>query len=376
MLGKYYDGQSSKPHTVEVRTQASGIKIVGRNSAINRFWPYTEISSESFATGDKVLLSYGTFPHERLELNGPGARPILSLVGEQESRVKSIYHVITQTGSVQLVLGGLATLGLVLYMYIVHLSPWIGERAVALLPTSIEVRAGQVMYNNMDLLVDKDADKSLLLEQFYEACRFNSAYDIRIDYATQDVVNAFAIPGGQIVIYEGLIESTESWDELAALIAHELAHVNQRHSFKQIARSVSSYFLFAVLTGDVAGTSSVVLDNATQIYQLSNSRAHETEADLVGLSYLKAARIRPAAMLDLLARIRSETRRIESEIEDKTSYKVDIEASMEYFQTHPATSSRMKKIQSTIENDTAYSYVPDTNEKARLLWEELKASID
>ena len=372
MVGKYFDGQSSKPHSVEVRKQAAGIKIVGDDGAINKHWLYVDISSESFATGDKVLLSYGTFPHERLELNGAGARPILTLVGDQESQVKSIYHLITQTGGVRLVVGGLVVLLTVLYTYAVHLSPWIGERAVALLPPSVEARAGQVMYNNMDLLVDKDADKSLLLEEFYAACGFESPYDIRIDYATQDVVNAFAIPGGQIVIYEGLIESTESWDELAALIAHELAHVNERHSFKQIARSVSSYFLFAVLTGDVAGASSVVLDNATQVYQLSNNRAHETEADLVGLAYLRAAQIRPSAMYDLFTRLQSETQRLESEIEDKTSYKVDIEASMEYFQTHPATSNRMDKIQSIIDTDTSYQYTPKAYDRAEAIWRELK----
>jgi Zn-dependent protease with chaperone function len=363
---KYFDGKSSKSHLVEVKKQMDGLKIdcVDNEGGINRYWKLEEITSENFSSSKKVLLSYGDFPHERLELNGEEAFKFLDLIGDHETKVKSLYHFITKAEPVKLVLGSSIILILVLYSYIFHLSPLVGEHAVKILPISLEITAGELMYDNMDYMIDKDPVKSSLLEEFFVECGFTSDYDIRIDYANDDMVNAFAVPGGQIVVFDGLIKSTESWDELAALLAHELAHVNQRHSFKQIARSMSSYFLISVLTGDVAGASSVVLENAAQVYELSNSRAHETEADVVGLQYLKESKIRPNAMYNLFERLKGETPEIETD--------VDIEKSLEYFQTHPATSNRMENITEIIDSDISYQYTPKTCNRAKAIWMLLK----
>ena len=375
MQAKYFDGKTSNSYLVEVKSQVGGLKIESteRDEKINRFWKLENITSESFSSGKKVLLSYGEFPYERIELNGEGAEKLLKLVSEQESKVKSLYHFITNVEPIRLVLGSSLILILVMYSYIFHVPPWVGEHAVKILPMSVETKAGELMYDNMAYMIDRDSVKSELLEEFFVECGFTTIYDIRIDYANDEMVNAFAVPGGQIVVYKGLIQKTQSWDELAALLGHELAHVNERHSFKQITRSMSSYFLMSVLTGDVAGASSVVLENAANLYELSNSRTQETEADVVGLSYLKDNRIRPRAMYNLFERLREGTQ----ELEDKIDSDIDIEKSMEYFQTHPATSSRMENITDFIDSDTTYQYIPKTNPRAEAIWELLKGeSLD
>jgi len=343
MKAIYFDGKSSKPHKVKVQKTGSGLRIIsdeeGEFSSVN--WSQEGIRTESFSTGNKVLLSFGEFPYQRLELTGAGVDEFMEDALEHESAVKKYQHKITRTEPIKLVLGSILVLGLVIYSYVFHISPYVGEQAVKLVPKGAEEKIGAAMYNNISyMVVDVDSIKSGLLLDFYNACGFKSDYDIRFDYSKNSMVNAFAVPGGQIVVFEGLVRETECWDELAALMGHELAHVNERHSFKQLARSITSYLLLSVLTGDVAGASGVMLEQANNFNEMANSRKHEKEADLVGLEYLKQNKIRPQAMMDLFYRLMEETG--EDEMTEELGTK------MEYLSTHPLSSNRMGYIKDLI----------------------------
>ncbi len=365
MKAVYFDGKSSKPYLVTVVRSGGGLVIsTPESTEINAFWNSEEIRTESFATGKKVLLSYGEFPFQRLELTGEGVDVFMKEVLQNESFVKKYQHTITRTSPLKLVFGSIAVLGLVIYSYIFHISPYIGEQAVKLVPLSVETKVGEVMYNNMSYIIDKDDAKSDLLLEFFDACGFQSDYNIRIDYSKNNMVNAFAVPGGQIVVFEGLIRQTECWDELAALMGHELAHVNERHSFKQLARSITGYLLLSVLTGDVAGVSSVILENASAINDMANSRKHEKEADMVGLEYLKQSKIRPQAMIDLFKRLMEESG--EEEITE------EIGSSLEYLSTHPLTTNRMDYIRDWIDGDPAFNYAHTDIIRAQEIWLQLK----
>lgn len=369
MQAKYFDGKNSKPHIVLVKEIPGGFQIVSfdNSSEISRFWELADIRTESFATGQKILLSYGDFPHERLELTGEEAQHFMSAVLSNESPIKSYQHKITRANPVTLVLGSLTVLALVIYSYIFHISPYVGAQAVKLIPKAAEAKVGEVMYENMAFSMDIDDEKSALLLDFFKACGFKSEYDIRFDYSESDMVNAFAVPGGQIVVFEGLIRETQNWDELAALMGHELAHVNLRHSFKQLTRSITSYLLLSVLTGDVAGASSVVLENASQIHEMANSRAHEKEADMFGLTYLKESKIRPQAMVDLFTRFEELT---DTDVDEK------VEKSIEYFSTHPLTNKRIEYLREVIASDSSFDYEPKSFPEAEEIWCALKENTE
>ena len=370
MQAIYYDGKSSKPYHVEVSETHDGIQIMynQEGSHFTKFWRLDDIDPESFNSGDKVILSYGEFPYEKLEIEGPDAHRFIKASLESESYIKNIYYQISQANPVKLVLVSFAFLVLFVYAYIFYISPFVGEKAVNIVPQDVEVKAGEVIYRNMSYMVDKDSVKSEMLLEFFDLCGFESDYPIRIDYSDSDIVNAFALPGGQIVIYKGLVDKTECWDELAALMAHELAHVNQRHSFKQLARSVSSYLILSVLTGDVAGASSVILENANTLNQMANSRIHEKEADITGLAYLKTSKIRPKAMMDLFERLMM-ANTLPEEIE---KYKDKAESNLEFLSSHPLTQHRIDYIEELIDGDDAFDYRAVNIERAQVLWEALK----
>jgi predicted Zn-dependent protease len=107
-------------------------------------------------------------------------------------------------------------------------------------------------------------------------------------------VNAFALPGGVIVVNTGLIDLTSRPEELAGVLAHEVQHVELRHSVRGLVKSLGLRGLFAFATGDIGGT--LLGEAAVGITDLKFSRDDESEADRMGLDSLIAADIDPSGM--------------------------------------------------------------------------------
>src|SRR5260370_1392343 len=122
-------------------------------------------------------------------------------------------------------------------------------------------------------------------------------YTFRVYIVDVPVFNAFAAPGGTGVVFRGLLERTDSPEQLAGVLAHELQHVVQRHSTRAIVQHTSSGLLIAALTGDVTGPLAYGLEAARVLGQLRYSRDAEEEADTEGLKMLLAARVDPAGMI-------------------------------------------------------------------------------
>ncbi len=371
MKAIYFDGKSTKPYKVTVKHVFNGLEIFSKDAkeGINRFWNLEEVKSESFSNREKLLLSYGEYPYERLEVSGQGTERIINAVLKSENKIKNIQHSITKMNPFTVTISSLVVISAVVSLYLMVISPWVGEQAVKIIPINLEQKIGESMYKSISFSLDINEEKSKKLDTFFHACNFKSEYDITFDYADEKIINAFAVPGGQIVIYDGLIKETKCWDELAALMGHELAHVNQQHSFKQLARSITGYLFLSVLTGDVAGASGVLLENASQIKELSNSRAHEKEADMVGLEYLKKSQIRASAMIDLFSRLKSKKKIGDYEISK-------IEQGIEFLSTHPSSENRMDYIKEQIDNDISFKYEAIDISVAARIWEELKNDLD
>lgn len=112
-------------------------------------------------------------------------------------------------------------------------------------------------------------------------------------------VNAFALPGGKIGVYTGLLKITETPDQLAAVIGHEIAHViaghsNERVSQQQVAGIGMTVAQVIVGGGPAGGAMMSALGAGAQYgVLLPFSRTHESEADLVGLDYMARAGFDP-----------------------------------------------------------------------------------
>jgi predicted Zn-dependent protease len=123
----------------------------------------------------------------------------------------------------------------------------------------------------------------------------------------QNQINAFAMPGGKIGVYTGILEITEDADQLAAVIGHEIAHVTAKHVNERASRGsltgIGIEALAVIMGGGYTGgaytASQVMSAGAALGMELPMSRGQETEADIVGLEYMAKAGFDPRAAVKL-----------------------------------------------------------------------------
>lgn len=156
-------------------------------------------------------------------------------------------------------------------------------------------------------------------------------------------LNAFAVPGGFIVVNTGLILTTESEDELASVLAHEIAHINQRHIPRMmVAREkgvgASMLGILAALllfqAGETqAGTAAIALSTAGSAQnQINFTRAHEEEADRLGIELLVKAGYDAQAMPRFFKKMLNWSRLYDTNLP-------------EFLRTHPLTTRRIAETQ-------------------------------
>ncbi|MCU0572724.1 MAG: tetratricopeptide repeat protein [Syntrophobacteraceae bacterium] len=166
-------------------------------------------------------------------------------------------------------------------------------------------------------------------------------YEFQFFVVNESVPNAFAIPGGFIFIYRGLMEMMENEGELASILAHELAHIQARHIHRRIeeSRMINIASLAGVVAGVLLGMSGGSGAKAAQAltlgtmagarsYQLQYSRENEREADQIGLRYLTDAGYPPKDMVSIMERMNQDKWRVSSKLPS-------------YLSTHPALGERV-----------------------------------
>lgn len=145
-------------------------------------------------------------------------------------------------------------------------------------------------------------------------------------------LNAFAIPGGDIYVHSGTIESADDEAELAGVIAHELAHVSRRHGAQAIARERGATLILDILGGTAGPTAQVAGQLLSTGVMFNYSQSEETEADTIAVGTLDALGYDPLA-------INSFFKKIKDKYGDKSTPVLNL------FASHPPTSKRMENVQ-------------------------------
>jgi Zn-dependent protease with chaperone function len=173
-------------------------------------------------------------------------------------------------------------------------------------PKDMEISLGQKLYESALQGESVDAERTRQINLFFRQLKVNGDYPVQITVVNQDIANAYALPGGGIVVYDKILKNMRRYDELAALLAHEYSHIQLKHATRNIFRSLSGYLLISVVLGDAGGISAAILQHAEQLRTLQYSRELEHEADANGLAILKTNRVDAAGMERLFRELQRE----------------------------------------------------------------------
>ena len=177
---------------------------------------------------------------------------------------------------------------------VLTLPNWLGP----LIPQSWERRAGDAVIGDMGNTLCHYEFGDPALKQLAAAIDPERPVT-RVDIANIDMVNAVALPGGRVVVFDGLVQEAESADELAGVIAHEIGHVRERHVMQALLRQ----FGLSILLG---GINSDVGSGIFGIASTSYTRSAEREADEYARERLAAADISPLGAAAFFERLKKE----------------------------------------------------------------------
>ena len=223
--------------------------------------------------------------------------------------------------------------------------PEIGDSAGSLISPQQEYQIGQGFYwriqQSVDLIEDPEVN-SYLQSIGYRIVAASDAPSLPFTFfmVPDSSVNAFAAPGGFIGVHSGLLLTSQTEDELASVLAHEIAHITQRHLLRSFEKSkqmsvpmtvaMIAAALLGAATDPAMGSAAIMAVQAGGVQaQINFTRAHEAEADNLGMVTLVRAGFDALAMPTFFERLQQSSRFYSGN------------AVPEFLRTHPVTTSRI-----------------------------------
>ncbi|MDN5785937.1 M48 family metallopeptidase [Pseudorhodobacter sp.] len=231
---------------------------------------------------------------------------------------------------------GFAVAAIVMIIFVIL--PRTANFLAEVLPLETEIRFGKTVVAQMERFLGAKksgalicTNKAGLTALAHMTARLTDGQDLKykLDVKVLDhpMVNAFAAPGGQIVILRGLLDKADSAEEVAAVLAHEIGHVEARDPTRLMLRAAGSAGIISIVLGDFSGGTLIgVLGD--QLLQSAYTRPAEAAADEFGLAMLSQSHISSAAFADFF---------------DKLSKLEGGFAAPEYLSSHPSSAGRAQR---------------------------------
>ena len=334
-VGAHSDGSSATTSPVSVRLTGAGLELRGNDKPSTRTWSYDRLQASVPLRADAadVLLYLKEDGGQTLFVADPSFARVLLVrapgLSSARQRWQGLKPGLAVLGAVALLVGGLWAL---------DLSP---SQAVARhMPLEARVKIGQAVIASMakDRKVCETAASRAALDRLTRrltAAASDKPLNARVVLLDWPLVNAFAVPGGQIILTRGLVQHAGTADEVAGVLAHELGHTLELHPEAGIVRAMG---LAAATQLALAGAQGTASNVGLLLTQLRYTRIAEQEADAHALRMLKGAGISAKGFGDFFERLEGkraagETTRSASELEV-------------ILRTHPPTADRIALVRS------------------------------
>lgn len=354
----YFDGDAPTPQPVTLMVdEAAGVLEIGLPASAGGGirWPLDEIRKlDDIAGNSGAVLRWRADPLARLHLYDTGV-------------LTHMPHLTRRTppkGRGRLALWALGAVAAVA-VQIGVLIPALADRLAGYVPPAGERALGEATFGQIrqalagsglpPLDTCDDPAGRTALEKMLVALGVERGGEaaVKIFVLDHEMVNAFALPGGYVVFFRGMIDAALSPNEIAAVMAHEVGHVENRDPTRHALRSAGSIGILGLLFGDFAG-GAAVLFLTERLISASYSQGAESGADEFAYNALEDAGVSPAALGDMFERLR-----------DKYG---DAEGVIAHFVSHPTLGSRIERARAAAGFNRVYN---DILSKAD--WADLKA---
>lgn len=268
------------------------------------YWPYEQIIRDNFWKRGIAIVRSGTYPIQTIEVERKEfAEKLESIFHDRE---KSWFTRLLHRNQWRMIRFLLIFLAIIVSIYIWFV-PFLAERLAKRVPVSYEEKLGDGIYNALQPTFTIDGERTAYINDFFSELKIPSKYNIRITVVKENVANAFAIPGGNIVVYDKILAEMDSYEELAALLSHEFTHINERHTTRSLFRQQASSLFISIIFGDVGTIGNVIASNADGLKSLDYSRKLEKDADMNGLKILSERKIDCNGFIHLFELLKKET---------------------------------------------------------------------
>ncbi len=348
-----YDGQTAARRDVSVSLSPVGIAVADEDGRPIATWAYGDVRlvDEDRRTGPIRLRNAKDDVGARLQLTDRQAlAAIIPRAPHLAPRRRlSRALVISVSG-----LAGTAALAGVLWFGL----PWVARIIAAAIPVSWEESLGENLYAEVTKIfavvgdgkpsVCTEASGSAALQRLVTRMSPSSSpYDFRVTVLDVSVPNAFALPGGHMVVLRGLLDFVEGPDEVAGVLAHEMGHVVHRDGTKAMIRQLGMQGILGLFFG---GGTPVAIGET--LLTFSFSRDAEADADAEAMDLLQTAGIQTSGLGEFFQRM--------------IDQQGDMAGGLEFLSTHPSSASRVRFFDEA--DSTAGSpAMPDTD------WQALRA---
>jgi predicted Zn-dependent protease len=248
---------------------------------------------------------------------------------------------------------GSIALAVLLFFFAV---PLLVDVTVDCISSKTENSIGSKIKNTLVNPLEVDTTQTRLVNEFFDKLIKPGKESVHITVVKSSVKNAYTLPGGEIVIYNGIFSVMQEYPELTGVLGHESGHAENRDPLKMLCRQSATSIILLTLVGNMNGVINEVLSNASYLSNLSYSRKYESKADRFSYDWMKKNGVNPQGMVDLLNNLKSE----------------DGNVNVEFISDHPTTQTRIDDLESWMKKDSSARY--NNNEQLHSIWMQIKMS--
>ena len=327
----WYDGKTSRVYEASLDFSETGfVRLTADNISLRYAIDGISVSEPVGNLKPKIYFPDGS----NCELSDLSAiRPYLP-------KSSGLFEFIHRCESKFIYAAGVAVLAVGVFAFmILYAVPEMARQIANQIPPALEQTLGRQLLDTLDQLVfeesrlplDRQAQLSASFLKSIDSMNSTIDYQILFRSSPKMGANALALPSGIIIFTDEIVELAESDEALIGVLAHEVGHIEQRHSIRHVLQDSVVALLLVTITGDISSISSIGAALPTLMVQLKFSREFEAEADDFAIRYLKDNNISTEPLLELLKSL------------DKKYDEEDTGIS-NYFSSHPATIERIKKL--------------------------------